>query len=599
MGNMCRNYEDKEIEIKIEKDSPINEFKEVEDYKETVKKMNVFKRSQIAKELYNKFSIEHNYIDISIIQGKEEIKNYYIKIKCLTLIDNTNKDIIKLYLKFLKSKDSWIIENNLHSFNKEIRKYKILYSVEEMKEIDDNVKLISEKENLIEYLTYISNIDSEEEYLNVFENAKQRFSSLYLFNIPIEFNNSELFYYKFYYSILYEIINNKKNDDKINKRYIETKKCVIKYVLDNCAFSNKEIIKNEDKINLLMLYILKEYDNEFTNFNRLFQKVPVTKEDFLKFKEKTKYINNLVNNDKYICHKILNDYINIPLQKVCLNNLNNKAFQEEYNIRSYFNVDALLRENEIIQFIPNIKQFLIKIVDSNVYKEAIKKLFPNYSEYLLQNDNEEIKFYINKRIKFYPFENINISGITDKLGCYTYLTTINFIGAKLVNSQTYKVGLTVVNGFHEISHTNQNLIFYKGNDTKLLNTPEREGLGKEGGNSLEYLLFGKLIQDIDLFQSLYILNENNYKQSLEKFKENFENIHKIVKETDGKSKLINIEDGIFKEFFNKNDIAHFIGKLNDSNYVMPTMFIGKMNKNVNKYKNITKCGIIGGWKKFD
>lgn len=219
---------------------------------------------------------------------------------------------------------------------------------------------------------------------------------------------------------------------------------------------------------------------------------------------------------------------------------------------------------------------------------------------MFQNDNEEIKFYISKRIKFYPFENINISGITDKLGCYTYLTTINFIGARLVNSQTYKVGLTVVNVFHEINHTNQNLIFYKGNDTKLLNTPEREGLGKEGWNSLEYLLFGKIIQDIDLFQSLYILNENNYKQSLEKFKENFENIHKIVKETDGKSKLINIEDGIFKEFFNKNDIAHFIGKLNDSNYVMPTMFIGKMNKNlINKYKNITKCGIIGGWKKFD
>ena len=588
---MCKNYEDKEIEIKAEKDSSINEFKEIKDYKETIKEMNVFKRNKIANELYNKFINENNNIDIFKNHNKEIIRIYYIKIKCLTLLDNTNKDIIKLYLKFLKSNDSWIIENNLHSFSHEVNKYKILFSIEEMKEINNNDKLISEKQNLMEYLTYLSNLDSEKDYLNVFENAKKRFESLHSFNIPIEFKNSELFYYKLYYSILYEIISNKKNDDKINKRYIENKKNVIKFVLDKCSFSNDEITRNEDKLNLLMLYILKEYANEFINFNRLFQKVPVTKEDFFEFKKKSKYGNNLINNDKYIYHKILNNYINIPLKKACLNNLIEKNLQNEYNINSYYNLDTLLVENDINQFIPNVKKFLIKIVDSNVYKEVIKKLFPNNFKYLFQNNNEEIKFYIDKRIKFYPFENIGICGMTDKLGCYTYLTTNNFIGPKLVNPQTYKVGLTVMNIFHEINHIYQSIIFFKGNDTNLLNTTEREGL--------DIILFGKTIQKIDLFQSLYILNEKNYEQSLEKFRENFENILKIVKETDGKSDLINIEYAIFKEFFNKDDINNFIIKLNDSHYIMPTMFMGKINKNQNKDSNIAKCGIIGGWKKFD
>ena len=588
---MCKNYEDKEIEIKAEKDSSINEFKEIKDYKETIKEMNVFKRNKIANELYNKFINENNNIDIFKNHNKEIIRIYYIKIKCLTLLDNTNKDIIKLYLKFLKSNDSWIIENNLHSFSHEVNKYKILFSIEEMKEINNNDKLISEKQNLMEYLTYLSNLDSEKDYLNVFENAKKRFESLHSFNIPIEFKNSELFYYKLYYSILYEIISNKKNDDKINKRYIENKKNVIKFVLDKCSFSNDEITRNEDKLNLLMLYILKEYANEFINFNRLFQKVPVTKEDFFEFKKKSKYGNNLINNDKYIYHKILNNYINIPLKKACLNNLIEKNLQNEYNINSYYNLDTLFVENDINQFIPNVKKFLIKIVDSNVYKEVIKKLFPNHFKYLFQNNNEEIKFYIDKRIKFYPFENIGIYGMTDKLGCYTYLTTNNFIGPKLVNPQTYKVGLTVMNIFHEINHIYQSIIFFKGNDTNLLNTTEREGL--------DIILFGKTIQKIDLFQSLYILNEKNYEQSLEKFRENFENILKIVKETDGKSDLINIEYAIFKEFFNKDDINNFIIKLNDSHYIIPTMFMGKINKNQNKDNNIAKCGIIGGWKKFD
>ena len=64
------------------------------------------------------------------------------------------------------------------------------------------------------------------------------------------------------------------------------------------------------------------------------------------------------------------------------------------------------------------------------------------------------------------------------------------------------MGLTIINSYHEINHTNQSLIFFKGNDKNLLNTPEREGdefYRREGGENFECLLFGKIMGNINLF----------------------------------------------------------------------------------------------------
>ena len=114
----------------------------------------------------------------------------------------------------------------------------------------------------------------------------------------------------------------------------------------------------------------------------------------------------------------------------------------------------------------------------------------------------------------------SISGITDKLSCYSFIPTINFKNYNQAeNEDCYKVGLTIINSYHEINHTNQSLIFFKGNDKNLFNTPEREG-----GENFECLLFGKIMGNINLFQSLYLLNENNYDQNVDEFRQNFKNI---------------------------------------------------------------------------
>ena len=149
------------------------------------------------------------------------------------------------------------------------------------------------------------------------------------------------------------------------------------------------INSNENKMNLLTLYLLNENfysiynEDELINFNRLIQSMPVTKKDFQETnKEST--INKLIIIDEidYIEHKISSknkreNIITIPLEKVCCKNLINSKLKEESEEQIFYNLDTLLVENDLCPYIEDIKKFLIKIVDSNVYKQAIKKYFQN------------------------------------------------------------------------------------------------------------------------------------------------------------------------------------------------------------------------------
>ena len=63
----------------------------------------------------------------------------------LIIIDNTNKDIIKLYLIFIKKHSDFLTKNKLKPYKQEIMKYKIIFTADEMKEIEPNIKIKSQK----------------------------------------------------------------------------------------------------------------------------------------------------------------------------------------------------------------------------------------------------------------------------------------------------------------------------------------------------------------------------------------------------------------------------------------------------------------------
>ena len=105
MGNSCKFSDIKDLEIdssdKAQSDEESeylkNEFREIKEFRKKVVNMNVFKRKQLAKEEYKKFLENEDKIkDNDKYIDKDKIKSKYIQIMCLILIDNTNKDIVKL-----------------------------------------------------------------------------------------------------------------------------------------------------------------------------------------------------------------------------------------------------------------------------------------------------------------------------------------------------------------------------------------------------------------------------------------------------------------------------------------------------------------------
>jgi len=627
MGNVCESSysKDSESDIHSVNDYSKNEFEEIKEFRKKILNMNVFERKDIAKREYEKFKKEENNVDIS---NEDKIKNVYIKIKCLVLIDNTNKDIIKIYLNFIKKHSDFVAKNKLKPYKQEIMKYQIIFTADEMKEIEPNIKIKGQKAFFLDYLKNITKMDLGINFNNLqaLESIKNELNNLFLFNTPIEYDNKELYYYKCYYDLIFDI-SNQKNDEILE--YLKNIKNVINYLIQKDIYNNNSILSNEDKMNLLYLYLLNEsipekYDEKnLINFNRLIQPAPVTKEDFNKFNGNDKENKLVIYKGKSFVEHIYDNskkrVVLIPLEKICLKNLDNPNIKLQCNEEHYYNVDSLLMENEIDPYVNDIKAFLIKLINTNVFQQALKELFPEYINCLNSNNNADLRQYINERIKFYPFQDLDLSGVTDKLSCYSYVASINFkideknLKIQKKNEDTYKVGLTIVNTFHEEYHAIRDIIFFKGNNKNLLFSPKRkvgkDSKGKdiesnEGGFHIEYLLFGRILSSINLLECLYIMNENNYEQDLDDFRENFKNIRKIVKDTKGNTDFIKIKNGIFKHFYDNclEEIEKITQHLDKAiNYFIPMMYVGKYNnvmEDSNYYIPPKKCGLMGGKRKF-
>ena len=405
----------------------------------------------------------------------------------------------------------------------------------------------------------------EEDILEIYTIAENETKYIKYFNYPIEFSNQELFYYKIYALLILHI--DKVNKDKtvsenFKKDYIRKKSSVAKLILDNNIFYNEKIIHSEDKMNILTLLIIYEEideQNSSVNFNRLLQIEKSSYEEIKKYILDNK-LGKIKSEDpklKEITLKSSSGQIfELYEGEVCLKNLTENLLNMVFDINddNKFNtLDNMLIKNSVISYINKIKSFLLKIIGSNVYKEAIKKLFPDYHKYLLDPNLEDIKECINSRIKYYPYQQLGNSAVTDKLSCYSYISVlfkVNVIIEKYAS--ILRCGAIIDNTLHEINHLNQNIIYFRGNDKSLFDSPKREGIkGEDGGEKLEELLFGRTIKELKIWECFYILNENNYEQSLEDFRKNFVNLTDDSVQFSEKIKYMKCDkkDAIFSEFF--------------------------------------------------
>ena len=140
MGNQCKIpfVEDSHSTLNIyQKDSPKKSkiYKKIEELKKTIMQISIFERDKIAEEKYQ--ILKKNYNPDNILEMNEENLNKYFEIIELLLMNNTNKAIVKFYLKFLKTNKEFINYYELNNYDEEIEKYQKLFSVKEIEELED------------------------------------------------------------------------------------------------------------------------------------------------------------------------------------------------------------------------------------------------------------------------------------------------------------------------------------------------------------------------------------------------------------------------------------------------------------------------------
>ncbi len=221
MGNVCTKPSTKDESSTLanyKKNSPKHKtkFEELEDLKTEYIGIPVFQKKILAKKEYDEF-VKNMNVESQITS----VKTKYIKIRKLLFLDDTNKNIAKLYLNFLKDHLKFINQNGLNNYILEVEKYKLVLTVKEMKDIEENIKTKSEKENFIDFLKKLKNISDdkliqEKDIEDVYNYALNESMKIKYFYSPIEFSNQELFYYKLYILLMMNIANIK-NDIKISK----------------------------------------------------------------------------------------------------------------------------------------------------------------------------------------------------------------------------------------------------------------------------------------------------------------------------------------------------------------------------------------------
>ena len=270
--------------------------------------------------------------------------------------------------------------------------------------------------------------------------------------------------------------------------------------------TNEKIFNNKDKLECTLILIINPcnaFSKDFEFCSNLLLSEKLNNESLLKIKNKS---------------------IKDP-DNLCLENLSDRF--NEYNDNEKYNFEYLV--NNYVSNQNEIKLFLKNILKKKVFQEAYQILFGN-NNYKLLNERY-LKEFIDKRLKFAPIKPFNSAALTDKMSLNTYISTKERVVQNEISKKIniiLNTGCYVLIEEHEIFHLLDCLPHYENNCSLSIKTPRKKNfIGEvEGGIYLEYLLFNKVLQQINLEEILYILNEKNYEKSLIDFREGFEKLEK-------------------------------------------------------------------------
>ena len=521
-----------------------------------VKKRNFLERKNKVKE-----NMKH-YNNI------KDIKEKYIFILILLINDNTNKALLKEYLDLLKKNNEElkkIYNKYFEEYLDELNYYSIVFTFEECQS-NFSLKIKSQKDEFFNYINKFKDLkkdndDDIKKYENYLSQINTSLEKISYFNIPLDINNEQLFYYralnliKFNLKNIYEDIQKwvegfiKKIKDKEPPLTENEKNLKINNYKKSLLNSGLDILSN----NLKLCYNDLKNSNNLTFINEIIIILNTSsdKEDF------------------NCCYKYLTS---------AKKNINILQKDKDEFIRAFFEY----KEKVEIE-IKLIKQFYKNILPLQCFKSLFLDLIGNDSCYPFDNQNFTDNFVDNNfEVLDIPIE--KALGITDKFTMKIYFIPFLF---KINNLNNYRVenGKNIIanasfirTGNHGIGHNFTNFNFYMENCNISIETPRKKSLEFcEGGYYIDLALFGKILHEINLEQSLYILNEKNYQKTYLDFQYGFNNINKEDLKVEGtfKGMCENIINNLNIDF--ENNAKSVLIKLNSFSFEENKIYCGIRN----------------------
>ena len=324
---------------------------------------------------------------------------------------------------------------------------------------------------------------------NISKNLKDYFSKFFrgyllcMSKFISSINNT----YKYFYE---RIIINKYSD----KNTIEDFTDFIYY------FSNFNYIENENKLSDLIKY----FEDYFSNNEYVDKKWQDNDNTLFEIKNGKLYQTNLIGHSTHV-DECQNYYLKLIEKE--------KLTKFQYSNQKYlwflkFRKNNLLEQNKDV-----FLDFFIKIFQKKEMKNLMIKIFPILSENYFIN-KEFISSFFDK-IRAYNFKPNDKCSETISPTLDIYIKSY-FDSNQLYESEICAMASFVIFLLHEF--TNYLKIYI--DNSKYKNSMDLCQFNNMG-EYFETLIFGEVVFYINLFQALYILDENNYNKSFVNFKDDF------------------------------------------------------------------------------
>ena len=410
---------------------------------EEIYKKKYFEIKSISEQLKKnyKFSLEQkkeNVIrEFPNFNEKDDIYSQYINLIKLVIQDNTNKELILKYLKFLEKNETELLkrESNIEIFNDEYDYYNVILTQKDIKDnFKSKTKQSTEKDNFINLLKEVMNTEfSNLSLINKNNNINR-------FNQPITNENIDLYWFGCKCLIDF-VLSNIKNETDYNKM----KFCISK-VLSDGLFNKQNIINDKEKIVfILVLFIF-----------------PINEKDCL-------YNLSLLNSKEASKEKSFLKETGVLIESILNTNF-------EYKLNNYY---------DIIEYFDNkigfkkIKNFLKKVLCSKVFRQAFSVLYPEYLDFPFDT-YDKINNYIEHNLHFIPLNSKRTNGYTNKLTMEIYI----FLKTRVISGQIDKyiellepilyTGPFIKTNYYEINHNFYNMFFFHSNGTIPVRTPRKK-----------------------------------------------------------------------------------------------------------------------------